>query len=110
VEYKPEFFLGTNRQTIKKKVKHGTDFELNCDSHENLNGTVKWTYSVDGKKNKRQLDNDAKILSLHKMNSSMDGIYECVISNSVGSSSKFFAVKNSPHGKIDFYQQSIVFF
>jgi hypothetical protein len=103
VEYAPEFFLGVNRASINRKILHGSDFKLNCESHEFQEATVKWFYSRDGRKNKTALSETSKILSLQKMRQSVAGFYECIVGNSIGNSSKVFRVVHWPNGKLKIY-------
>lgn len=98
VEYAPEFFLGVNRASIKRKILHGEDFNLNCESHEHQNGTASWFYSRDGRKNKVKLDETSKILKLKKMKNSLVGVYQCIVENIIGNSTKFFSVVHLSKG------------
>lgn len=99
MEYPPEFYLGANGAVITKNIKHGENVSLNCESHENPAGSVKWFYSVD-ESNKRLLQEESKILKFQKMKNFNKGFYQCVVENSMGNATKYFTVKNVPNGKL----------
>lgn len=99
VKYAAEFFYGTKGSSVTKNVKHGDNVLFNCNSHENDKGSVRWIFSVDGKTNKTELVEKSKLFNLKKMKSSLIGVYECIVENSAGYSTKIFRVRHASQGK-----------
>lgn len=100
VEYAPDFKKSINGATIKRRIKHGTDFTLNCESNENPEATAKWSFSRTATmRDKIVIGNDAKSLKVTDMNYSKQGLYQCFIKNSVGHAIKYFNVIDYPQGK-----------
>lgn len=99
VEYAPDFNRGTNNSVVKRKIKHGADFKLNCESHENPPATAEWFFGLESPRDLQPVANKLKSLSVQNMDSSKKGFYKCVITNTVGSSIKSFAVSHLPNRK-----------
>lgn len=100
VEYAPDLLKGTNASVTKRRIKHGSDFKLNCESNENPEvTTAKWYFGAKSFKDMKPLTNELKILSYQMMNSSMQGFYQCIVTNSVGSSTRYFTVIRLPNSK-----------
>lgn len=99
VEYPPEFLYGTNGSIPIKYVKHGAYATLNCNSRENEEGKIKWFYMEDRKAKKKELDIRTKVFQLNDMRQNLAGLYECIVENSVGFSTKTFQVLHRPKSK-----------
>lgn len=93
VQYGPEFDAGVNDGVISKKVKHGSDSKLDCESHENPKATAEWFF------NKVALNHNEKSWKILNMKSSKAGLYHCLIQNSVGNATKYFNVIETANSK-----------
>lgn len=97
VEYAPVFLKGTSDGTIRRKIGHGTNFNLNCETHENPEAKAVWYFSPNPRsKIKKPTEDGNKTLRRTNMNSSLQGIYECVVENTAGASRKYFTVTDYP--------------
>jgi hypothetical protein len=99
VEYAPEFYLGVNKASVKRKITHGEEFNLNCDSHEFQEASTRWFYSDKNRKNKIELHETSKVLKLPKMRHDLAGYYECIVGNLVGNSTKTFKIEHVSKGE-----------
>lgn len=71
---------------------------LNCETREHPNATVKWFYTEDRKQEINLTEDILKLLKRSDMQKSMQGLYKCVVGNSIGVSVKFFNVRLQPAG------------
>jgi hypothetical protein len=80
-------------------LKHGQSDSLNCNSEENEKGSVRWSYSLDGKTKWSKLDEESKFLKVPPMKESVAGYYRCVVENSIGFATKQFQILHTSNGK-----------
>jgi hypothetical protein len=99
VEYAPDFNMSTNGASIRRKARHGISIKLNCESNENPEATASWFFSSKLTKRREKINFNLKSIQLPKMNSTVQGLYECLIENSVGKAVKYFNVEYHPKSK-----------
>jgi hypothetical protein len=99
VEYPPEFFYGVNGSVERERITHGESGVLNCNSHENEKASVEWLFSTTARSPKTKLDSDSKLFNITNMKESDVGYYQCIVSNSLGSVTKYFIVNQIAKGE-----------
>lgn len=101
VESAPRFLKGLSTGgVVTRRILHGTSFTLKCESDEYPEASVKWSfYPRSNWKEKKAVANNVKTLTVDMMNSSTNGIYTCLVENSVGMAKRQFNVFQVPQSK-----------
>lgn len=94
VLYAPDFIYGASNSQVEIEVLHGSNHELNCESKENGEGKVHWTFVPKTPETEEiiNIDVNSKVMELKNMNSSREGLYTCTVENPVGSATRSFKV------------------
>lgn len=101
VVFAPEFTKHHNGSMNDRFFEKGSDYTIKCESRENPNSTIKWFYTD----NERDLstfkliDHQKISYKITNMKSSMQGLYKCLVENSIGFAFKYFNVKLLPKGQ-----------
>lgn len=101
VVFAPEFTYKHNGSKIERFVKKGSEFTLWCESRENPAATVQWFYTDNEKdlSTFKLTEDKGTSLTRKSMSSSMQGMYKCVVANTVGFAFKHITVKLQPKSK-----------
>lgn len=101
VVFAPEFTLYNNGTKVERFIEKGADFTIQCESRENPKATTQWFYTDNDKdlSTFKLINHKGDRLKMTNMRSSMQGMYKCVVENTVGFAYKHFDVKLKPKGK-----------
>lgn len=102
VEYPPKFRTGISSElNTRETFDIGKEVKLECDTDENPEGTVKWSYYKDANYNVtfKNLNHSTKVYEIPEFNKTMRGNYVCEVENKHGKAKKQIKVLARPVSK-----------